>query len=188
MGEKKRQHYVPQFYLKNFVRENNKFTVLNIRSGKIIEEVPYKKQCYENYYYGNDGMWEEKLGEIERKTSLIINKILNQSTYYPNPKEISTMKEFVLYQRYRTMIPQQALDVTSHLVNKIDDLELIIIQYNNEKQKLISSDNPVIFYNPFNKRSLGLVNAGLIIIFPISPKKLIVIFDSKMYSKYKGKK
>ena len=236
MGEKKRQHYVPQFYLKNFVRENNKFTVLNIRSGKIIEEVPYKKQCYENYYYGNDGMWEEKLGEIERKTSLIINKILNQSTYYPNPKEISTMKEFVLYQRYRTtrntenllnmgwssaktciemefdnkrkklpesilnqiqnqfeqryrtMILQQALDVTSHLVNKIDDLELIIIQYNNEKQKLISSDNPVIFYNPFNKRSLGLVNAGLIIIFPISPKKLIVIFDSKMYSKYKGKK
>lgn len=236
MGEKKRQHYVPQFYLKNFVRENNKFTVLNIKSGKIIEEVPYKKQCYENYYYGNDGMWEEKLGEIERKTSLIINKILNQSTYYPNPKEISTMKEFVLYQRYRTtrntenllnmewsraktyiemefdnkrkkipesilnqiqnqfeqryrtMIPQQALDVTSHLLNKIDDLELIIIQYNNEKQKIISSDNPVIFYNPFNKRSLGLVNAGLIIIFPISPKKLIVIFDSKMYSKYKGKK
>ena len=102
MGEKKRQHYVPQFYLKNFVRENNKFTVLNIKSGKIIEEVPYKKQCYENYYYGNDGMWEEKLGEIERKTSLIINRILNQSTYYPNPKEISTMKEFVLYQRYRT--------------------------------------------------------------------------------------
>ena len=236
MGEKKRQHYVPQFYLKNFVRENNKFTVLNIRNGKIIEEVPYKKQCYENYYYGNDGMWEEKLGEIERKTSLIINKILNQSTYYPNLKEISTMKEFVLYQRYRTtrntenlldmewssaktciemefdnkrkklpesilnqiqnqfeqryrtMIPQQALDVTSHLLNKIDDLELIIIQYNNEKQKLISSDNPVIFYNPFNKRALGLVNAGLIIIFPISPKKLIVIFDSKMYSKYKGKK
>ena len=86
------------------------------------------------------------------------------------------------------MIPQQASGVTSHLLNKIDELELIIIQYNNEKQRLISSDNPVIFYNPFNKRSLGLVNAGLIIIFPISPKKLIVIFDSKMYSKYKGKK
>ena len=104
------------------------------------------------------------------------------------PESILNQIQNQFEQRYRTMIPQQALDVTSYLLNKIDDLELIIIQYNNEKQKLISSDNPVIFYNPFNKRSLGLVNAGLIIIFPISPKKLIVIFDSKMYQKYKGKK
>ena len=49
MEKKKRQHYVPQFYLRNFVREDNKFTIFNIKSEKIIENAPYRKQCYEDF-------------------------------------------------------------------------------------------------------------------------------------------
>ena len=75
MEKKKRQHYVPQFYLRNFVREDNKFTIFNIKSEKIIENAPYRKQCYEDYYYGDDEVWEEKLGAIESSAALIIAKI-----------------------------------------------------------------------------------------------------------------
>lgn len=236
MEKKKRQHYVPQFYLRNFVRENNSFTIFNTRTNKIIEDAPYKKQCYEDYYYGTDEMWEDKLGKIENDTALIISKINKQSMYYPNEKEIETLKRFILYQRNRTTknrdnllnmqwdgtktrlemqlkkdgkyvsedtlkileqafdekysrtIPQQALEITADLLNNIADLELLIIQYNNKTHKLISSDNPVIFYNPFYCRAVGLINAGLIILFPISTNKLVVIFDSKMYPRYKGKR
>jgi len=53
---------------------------------------------------------------------------------------------------------------------------------------LISSDNSVVFYNPFYKRAVGLRNTGLIILLPISSSKLIVIFDSKMYQRYKNNK
>lgn len=236
MEKKKRQHYVPQFYLRNFVRENNSFTIFNTRTNKIIEDVPYSKQCYEDYYYGTDEKWEEKLGKIENDTALIIAKINKQSTYYPNEEEIEILKKFILYQRYRTTknkdnllnmqwdgakirlemklkkdgkylsedtfkilekafekkyartLPQQALEITTSLLTNIADLELLIIQYNNKIHKLISSDNSVIFYNPFYCRAIGLINAGLIILFPISTNKLVVIFDSKMYPRYKGKR
>lgn len=236
MEKKKRQHYVPQFYLRNFVREDNKFTIFNIKSEKIIENAPYKKQCYEDYYYGDDEVWEEKLGTIESSAALIIAKINEQSNYYSDVEEIKILKKFILYQRYRTIrnkdnllnmrwdgaktyvemnlrkegkyvsentlkvlkkefekrygriIPQQALEITANLLDNIEDLELLIIQYNNKTHNLISSDNPVIFYNPFYKRAVGLMNAGLIILLPISPSKLIVIFDSKMYQRYKNNK
>lgn len=236
MEKKKRQHYVPQFYLRNFVREDNKFTIFNIKSEKIIENVPYRKQCYEDYYYGDDEVWEEKLGAVESSVALIIAKINEQSNYYPDVEEIKILKKFILYQRYRTIrnkdnllnmrwngtknyvemnlrkegkyvsentlkvlkkefekrydriIPQQALEITENLLNNIEDLELLIIQYNNKIHNLISSDNPVVFYNPFYKRAVGLMNAGLIILLPISSSKLIVIFDSKMYQRYKNNK
>lgn len=236
MEKKKRQHYVPQFYLRNFVREDNKFTIFNIKSEKIIENAPYRKQCYEDYYYGNDEVWEEKLGAIESSAALVIAKINEQSNYYPDIEEIKILKKFILYQRYRTIrnkdnllnmrwdgaktyvemnlrkegkyvsentlkvlkkefekrydriIPQQALEITANLLDNIEDLELLIIQYNNKIQNLISSDNPVVFYNPFYKRAVGLMNAGLIILLPISSSKLIVIFDSKMYQRYKNNK
>lgn len=223
MEKKKRQHYVPQFYLRNFVREDNKFTIFNIKSEKIIENAPYRKQCYEDYYYGDDEVWEEKLGAIESSAALIIAKINKQSNYYPDVEEIKILKKFILYQRYRTIrnkdnllnmrwdgaktyvemnlrkegkyvwentlkvlkkefekrydriIPQQALEITANLLDNIEDLKLLIIQYNNKTHNLISSDNPVIFYNPFYKRAVGLINAGLIILLPISPSKLIVI-------------
>ena len=236
MEKKKRQHYVPQFYLRNFVREDNKFTIFNIKSEKIIENAPYRKQCYEDYYYGDDEVWEEKLGAIESSAVLIIAKINKQSNYYPDVEEIKILKKFILYQRYRTIrnkdnllnmrwdgaktyvemnlrkegkyvsentlkvlkkefekrydriIPQPALEITANLLDNIEDLKLLIIQYNNKTHNLISSDNPVIFYNPFYKRAVGLINAGLIILLPISPSKLIVIFDSKMYQRYKNNK
>ena len=236
MEKKKRQHYVPQFYLRNFVREDNKFTIFNIKSEKIIENAPYTRQCYEDYYYGDDEVWEEKLGVIESSAALVIAKINEQTNYYPNVEEIKILKKFILYQRYRTIrnkdnllnirwngaktyvemnlrkegkyvsentikvlkkefekrydriIPQQALEITTNLLDNIEDLELLIIQYNNKIQHLISSDNPVVFYNPFYQRAVGLMSAGLIILLPISSSKLIVIFDSKMYQRYKNNK
>ena len=93
MEKKKRQHYVPQFYLRNFVREDNKFTIFNIKSEKIIENAPYRKQCYEDYYYGDDEVWEEKLGAIESSAALIIAKINKQSNYYPDVEEIKILKK-----------------------------------------------------------------------------------------------
>ncbi len=236
MNKRKRQHYVPQFYLRNFVRDDKNFTILNINSQSIIENVPYKKQCYEDYYYGEDEKWEVKLGEIESAASIIIRKINEGNEYFPNLEEINILKKYILYQRYRTVsnkenisnlqwnatkillemelnkenkyispqilenlrknfekehgdaIPQMALDITSHLIDKIYDLELIILNYNNQKHKLISSDNPVILYNSFYKRALGLTNAGLIIMLPINSNKMILLIDTKMYPRYKGKK
>lgn len=59
-------------------------------------------------------------------------------------------------------------------------MDVAIIKYNTTA-KLISSDNPVVHYNNFDIKSVGYINAGLIIFFPISSELLCVIYDTKMY-------
>ena len=136
MEKKKRQHYVPQFYLRNFVREDNCFTILNIKAEKIIENVPYQKQCYEDYYYGNDEIWENKLGKIENDAALIIAKINEQSCYYPKGKEIINLTN----ENEVKMLNVFQLIVAKEIVYFQDrnQAELIISLYKNnmEKKKL----------------------------------------------------
>jgi hypothetical protein len=47
--------------LKNFATKDGIFSILNIKKNEIIEDIPYRDQCYENYYYGKDKIWEQKL-------------------------------------------------------------------------------------------------------------------------------
>lgn len=231
MNKRKKQHYVPQFYLRNFARKDNKFTIIDLKSNRIIESAPCKDQCYENYYYGNDEEWEEELGRIESLASVVIQKIINSDNYYPTLDEIKILKKYILFQRNRTIgntdnmlsaeleiletsfknlsykfsdnvlsavkkeyknkekpeLPQKMLELITKVVNVIDDLDFIIINYNTTKNKLISSDNPAIFYNFFSVHSIGFLSAGLIILLPINESKIIVLFDSKIYPKYKNK-
>lgn len=77
MADKKRQHYVPRFYMREFADSNKKFSVLNLKTGERIEKVSYSSQCYKDYYYGSDGIWEEQLGEMENKWADVIRSILS---------------------------------------------------------------------------------------------------------------
>ena len=71
------------------------------------------------------------------------------------------------------------------LVDSIEDLDIAIIRCNTTK-KLITSDMPVIVMNPFCIGKAGMANVGIIIMFPISPKILVVIYDGKIYQSCKG--
>jgi len=71
-------------------------------------------------------------------------------------------------------------------LDSIKDLDVTIINYKT-KRKLISSDVPVISINPFHRPTIGYGCMGLIMIYPVSPHQLVVIYDGKMYPKYVGK-
>ena len=58
MAEHKKQHFVPKLYLKNFTRDGKTFSVYNIAKNLLAPSVPYDTQCYKNYYYGKDLIWE----------------------------------------------------------------------------------------------------------------------------------
>lgn len=75
-----------------------------------------------------------------------------------------------------------ALKIAERNLNILDDLDVAIIKYNT-REKLISSDNPIIHYNNFDQKSVGYINAGLVIFFSLSSEYLCVIYDSKMYEK-----
>ena len=94
MAEKKRQHYVPQFYMRNFVDENNTFVVYHLLQKKSIGRVPYNSQCYKDYYYGADGLWEKRLGEMEADWGATFKAILSEKTL--SAEDIQLVKQFAL--------------------------------------------------------------------------------------------
>ena len=39
MAEKKKQHYVPKMFMRNFADDNKRFSVLRTQGGKVLEHV-----------------------------------------------------------------------------------------------------------------------------------------------------
>ena len=228
MADKKRQHYVPRFYMREFADSNKKFSVLNLKTGERIEKVSYSSQCYKDYYYGSDGIWEEQLGEMENKWADVIRSILSYKAL--TTQDITLIKQFILYQRQRTYAegeylkqsrketlvecakmlyankgwkfdeeamrvceeraahdttPAENLERAIGLTEFLEDLETTIITYKTNNE-LISSDTPVISINPFHKFTIGYGCMGLIMLVPISSHTLVAVYDSKIYTQFRG--
>lgn len=64
------------------------------------------------------------------------------------------------------------------------DLECKLI-INNCSTEFITSDNPVVLYNKYYLKSdrsyTGIACKGLLIIFPLTPRYLLIFYDSKIY-------
>jgi hypothetical protein len=76
--DKKNQHYIPKFYLRNFSYQNNKkqIGVFNILSQFYYLQSNLKHQGSKNFFYGADGKIEDNLSVIERDLARIIRLIL----------------------------------------------------------------------------------------------------------------
>lgn len=227
MAEGKKQHYVPKFYLRYFLFDKNRFYLYNIEDDDDIGLVPYKEQCYEKYFYGDDLVWEKALSKQESEWNASILKTLDNDF-----SELNLIREFVLFQLARTKAfndrlekttsrqieemltaqfgddidatktkaikaaadkkaeeltkPSMSLNMINGLLDTISDLAFVRIHYKT-KQKIISSDNPVLVINPYLPPHVGLGSIGLIIIFPISPENLGVFYDSKIYDRFRNK-
>ncbi len=77
-GETKRQHYVPQFLLREFSSDPERASVgvYIQRRDLFIAAVPIKRQAYEDYFYGRDGKLERTLGDIENRAAPIVRNII----------------------------------------------------------------------------------------------------------------
>ena len=82
-------------------------------------------------------------------------------------------------------IPSEQLSFAENLQSLIDDLAVVIISYDTNLN-LVSSDVPVIAINPFHSPSIGYACMGLVILFPVSERKLVVLYDGKMYPHFRG--
>lgn len=73
------------------------------------------------------------------------------------------------------------IDMCDSLVESIDDLNISIIRFDTTS-KLITSDMPIIIINPFCPDTVGLETVGIVILFPVSPNVIVVIYDGKIYN------
>ena len=90
-SQTKNQHYVPQFYLRNFSEDGHGIRTFNLSSGKVIPHAKLKYQCSKDYFYGEDGTLEKALGGMETSFSLTFKKCLEL-----NSKERISDEDFYL--------------------------------------------------------------------------------------------
>ena len=72
------------------------------------------------------------------------------------------------------------LSIAKEAVATIHDLKMKVVT-NKTETRLITSDVPIIIINPVNSNCAGLLSAGEVIFFPISPWKMIFFYDSKLF-------
>lgn len=77
MPGKKRQHYVPQSYLKLFSKDKQHLFLYHPELDRLIYS-NIKDLCQANYFYGADLEVENSLGPIEDEQSKVLKKIIDQ--------------------------------------------------------------------------------------------------------------
>lgn len=125
--KKKRQHYVPQFVLRNFSGDGANVRTLVLESGKFIEKAPIKGQCAESYFYGRMPDMEDAFADMEGKVAEVLRQAAPRdasafageyrSDAFPEATEdqqrlqahpLYAIREFVYYQAHRTAASAQS--------------------------------------------------------------------------------
>lgn len=88
MTDKKNQHYIPKFYLRKFSIENNErqIGVFNIDNKIFIQKGKLKTQGSKNFFYGQDGVIEDHLSEIEGHLATTLKNLIADNKV---PKKLS---------------------------------------------------------------------------------------------------
>lgn len=96
--DKKNQHYIPKFYLKNFsYKSNNKqIGIFHINSNFFFQTAKLKTQGSKNFFYGHDGKIEDNLSDIEGLLAEEIRSIIGSNSI-PKRESVShlTLLTFV---------------------------------------------------------------------------------------------
>lgn len=94
----RKQHFVPQFYLKPFLNDSGQVEVMNCQHGRLGIPKSPKSICYRHFFYGLEtGTYDESsqaieacFSELEDKLSKcmpeLVNKILNNEHMYGQEK------------------------------------------------------------------------------------------------------
>lgn len=102
------------------------------------------------------------------------------SNVFDLPKSDAVLQQLVVEKVNKDIHAEDLVGEANQLLHELDDLCISVIHFNTTK-KLITSDTPVIPLNPFSFKGAGFATVGIIILLPISPEKLIAVYDSKIY-------
>lgn len=118
---KKRQHYVPQFYLRAFASGSSgkQIGLYHLPSDKYVRTAPIRTQAYENNFYGRVEI-ENALSIIESEAAEVIERIIRQEGMPPRlSHEHYALAIFVLFQRLRTAYAVDSLEESNDKTMKI---------------------------------------------------------------------
>lgn len=122
MVRKKKHHYIPRFYLKRFSvnNEGKLIGLYNLENGLYLNNAEMRHQGYENFLYGEDEVIEDYLANMEGNVATMFNYWTEEKLLYPPPPEsdaFKLLKQFILYQSYRT--PKSGINLMSNIDNGV---------------------------------------------------------------------
>jgi|GEM_PF-997905 len=130
--EKKNQHYVPKFYLRNFSYKQNQKQIglYHIEKAFFYPKAAIRKQGSKTFFYGQDGTLEENLSKVEDTISRSIRHIISTNelpqvkseghlnvlyftalTHLRNPVAINQVKDSVQQMRSALLEEDSSIDI-----------------------------------------------------------------------------
>ncbi|KAB2919961.1 MAG: DUF4238 domain-containing protein [Hyphomicrobiaceae bacterium] len=172
MAHNKNQHFVPQFYLRNFAADPDRKSVnlLNLSRAKLIERASIRNQCSRDYWHGEyDEAFEESIKKLEGLSASIIKACLLTDEI----QRLRHLKTFLSFQLGRTAFAAEAFAESRAKMyelayrqpaneNKVDPVHMIALQalgapilldlaacfvVNKSPVEFVTSDNPVALSN-----------------------------------------
>lgn len=110
LNRNKNQHYVPENYFMEFSQDSSSICALFKKSGKIRDNVSFKEQSSDGWFYGNAER-EDEITKFDTKYFNNRNKILENLTNGASsllPEQIATLLENTQFQRKRTLTFRKA--------------------------------------------------------------------------------
>jgi hypothetical protein len=120
MADNKKQHYVPQFYLRNFSNDGKQIFVYHLAS-QTYTLSPIASTCQEKYFYDIDPEFEKMLNQLETRQAPVIKKIIElQNLETLSADELYDLMAFLVIQDTRTKDARILVD---------KQVELFVSQY-----------------------------------------------------------
>ncbi|CAG0996748.1 hypothetical protein BURK2_02724 [Burkholderiales bacterium] len=150
MSEKKRQHFVPKFYMRQFspdtsvpVRDRKTVNILNLHQGKLIRNVGLKEQCYRDYFYGKDLIRENQFAELEGLTQPVFSRVVaNRELPAYGTVDHLVMVLFTHAQAFRTEQAARRIKETDDKVNT-EIMRMANVSDRAKLKALVTHDNHV---------------------------------------------
>ena len=123
MTDKKSQHYVPQFYLKNFSDSPTRRTInlFNFPRQKLILGASLRQQCCEDYFYDRSNQVEDHLGAFEGLTSSLFRSIIETQSLPSSRTKLDLLYLYLVLQHQRT---QTAVRTAEDILDEARQLTL----------------------------------------------------------------
>lgn len=107
MPENANQHYVPQFYFRQFNGGTERICVLLLKNGRIVPTAPIKGQCARHMFYGTPEI-EKQFSHLEGQHAAAFRALIMAATTgdvarFSND-HLPALLQAILFQRARTML------------------------------------------------------------------------------------
>ncbi|MDZ5782390.1 DUF4238 domain-containing protein [Marinococcus luteus] len=141
---KKSNHYVPQFYLKNFSYNRKSVGMYHVERKKYIPHASIKNVACKDYLYGKDGNLEDWFQVVESQASRVISNLIQTEKFPPKSSDdYKLLLIFILLSEARTLQSADKLEeMLSFLANKAAEYVPSLSKEEQEDRFAVKSEIP----------------------------------------------